>query len=346
MDYNWMAIKEPLLKWYRKEHRDLKWRQTKEPYNIWISEIMLQQTRVEAVKGYYDRFLLEIPDLHALAEVSEERLLKLWEGLGYYNRARNLKRAAIKIKEEYNGVFPKEYEEVLQLPGVGVYTAGAICSICYNCPTPAIDGNVLRVMMRLSECYDVIDNEKTKKSVRKVLESVYAYGDCSELTQALMELGAVMCVPNGTPRCEVCPLHDICIACENNTYDKLPVRKEKKKRRIEEKTVFILHDDDYFGIRKRNEKGLLANMWEFYHVDKKLDKHEALQHISAQGYKPMLLEREVPYTHVFTHVEWRMTAYYISCKNMLPDLKWVHKNDLENEYALPTAFKAFWEREF
>lgn len=346
MNYNWIKLKEPLLEWYRKAHRDLKWRKTKDPYKIWISEIMLQQTRVEAVKGYYDRFLNEIPDIYALAEISEERLLKLWEGLGYYNRARNLKVAAQNIVEQYGGAFPKEYDKVLQLPGIGAYTAGAICSICFDLPTPAIDGNVLRVMTRLAEYYGIIDEEKTKKLARKELESLYQNRDCGELTQALMELGAVVCIPNGLPKCDLCPLKEMCLAKKNKTYDKLPVRKEKKKRKIEEKTVFILHDKDFFGIRKRSATGLLANMWEFYHVDNKLNRNEALQYISDQGYQPVLLEKEIPYTHIFSHVEWRMTAYYISCRNKQSDLTWVHKNELENQYALPTAFKTFLEKEF
>ena len=255
MNFQWLDIKNPLLQWYRKEHRDLKWRQTKNPYHIWVSEIMLQQTRVEAVKGYYDRFIREIPDIESLAKISEERLLKLWEGLGYYNRARNLKKSAITIMKEYNGIFPIEYEAVLSLSGIGEYTAGAICSICYDAPTPAVDGNVLRVMTRVSECYDNIDLQVTKKNARQELLVLYSQGNCGELTQALMELGATVCVPNGAPKCEQCPLSNQCISYRNNTYENLPVRQIKKKRTIEEMTVFILHDEEQYGIRKREAKG-------------------------------------------------------------------------------------------
>lgn len=346
MRYDWLDVKKPLLEWYRNEHRDLKWRNTKNPYHIWISEIMLQQTRVEAVKGYYDRFLNAIPDIATLATISEEHLLKLWEGLGYYNRARNLQKAAIIIMEEYGGRFPVEYEDVIALPGIGEYTAGAICSICYDAKTPAVDGNVLRVMTRVSQCYDNIDLQTTKKKARKELLALYAEGDCGELTQSLMELGATVCIPNGLAHCEKCPLQELCKGNNNNTYIKLPVRNQKKKRKVQEMTVFILHDDEQYGIRKRNNKGLLANMWEFPHVDEKMSVDTAMQYVSEQGYEPILLEKEIPYTHIFSHVEWRMIAYYISCQNQRCALTWVDKEELKHRYALPTAFKTFIEKEF
>ncbi|MCM1497377.1 MAG: A/G-specific adenine glycosylase [Clostridium sp.] len=345
MEYNWVEIGEPLLQWYQNHHRDLQWRNTKQPYHIWISEIMLQQTRVEAVKGYYDRFLREIPDVETLARIPEEKLLKLWEGLGYYNRARNLKRAAEMIIEEYQGKFPVSYEDVMRLPGIGEYTAGAICSICYEQPTPAVDGNVLRVMMRLADCHDSIDDVTTKRRVREELLALYERGSCGDLTQALMELGAMVCVPKGVPKCEECPLQSHCLGFSRKTYGCLPVRKEKKKRRIEEMTVFILHDGENYGIRKREDKGLLAGMWELYHADGQMGAEEAVQFISHQGFEPVLLEREIPYTHVFSHVEWRMTAYYISCRRQSKELKWVERRELDREYALPTAFKVFFEKE-
>ncbi|MDD6072193.1 MAG: A/G-specific adenine glycosylase [Clostridiales bacterium] len=345
MKFNWISIKQPLLTWYKKQHRDLPWRKTKNPYYIWLSEIMLQQTRVEAVKGYYERFLSEIPDIKALSVVSEERLLKLWEGLGYYNRARNLQKAAIQIMERYGGDFPSEYEEVLSLAGIGEYTAGAICSICFDKPTPAVDGNVLRVVMRILDCYDNIDNIKTKRQVKEWLLTLYAEGDCGQLTQALMELGAMVCIPNGIPKCEECPVKSICLACERKTYDKLPVRKEKKKRRIQEMTVFILHDGDEYGIHKRDNKGLLAGLWEFYHEDRSMTRQEAMDFISEQGYQPVHIEQEIPYTHIFSHVEWRMTAYYISCQHQKNDLKWIHRKEFDEGYALPTAFRFFLEKE-
>lgn len=345
MEEKLIKIKTPLLAWYQENHRDLPWRKTSNPYYIWLSEIMLQQTRVEAVKDYYARFLEEIPDIAALASVSEEKLLKLWEGLGYYNRARNLQKAAKVVMEKYTGTFPSEYEQVIALPGIGEYTAGAICSICFDQPTPAVDGNVLRVMMRLLECYDNIDELKTKRKVRKQLIQVYEKGNCGELTQALMELGAVICIPKGTPKCNLCPFLEFCVANKHQTYDQLPVKKSKQKRRVEEKTVFVLHSGEEYGIRKRENKGLLANLWEFYHVEGNLDKQEALDFISEQGFKPVMLEKEVPYTHIFSHVEWRMKAYYIACEQKKQELLWKRKQELETTYALPTAFRVFLEHE-
>lgn len=345
MDFNWMDIREPLLEWYQHNHRDLRWRNTKNPYDIWISEIMLQQTRVEAVKGYYDRFLQELPDIVSLAAVPEEKLLKLWEGLGYYNRARNLQKAAVRIMEQYQGEFPKEYEEVLSLPGIGEYTAGAICSICFELPVPAVDGNVLRVMTRLSDCHENIDDLKTKRKARDKLLSVYEAGNCGKLTQALMEAGAVICVPNGTPKCGECSLKELCRGYARGTWKELPVRREKKKRKIEEKTVFVLHDGDYYGIKKREGSGLLANLWEFYHTEGKLNAQEAVHFISEQGFEPVLVEKQVPYTHIFSHVEWRMTAYYIECRRRKEELTWVEREEFDTAYALPTAFKVFLEKE-
>lgn len=345
MKFDWMDIKEPLLNWYKKNHRDLLWRKTENPYNIWISEIMLQQTRVEAVKEYYNRFLTEIPDIKTLSIVSEEKLLKLWEGLGYYNRARNLQKAARIIMEQYDGKFPMDYDEVIKLPGIGEYTAGAICSISYNLPTPAVDGNVLRVLMRISNCNENIDLLRTKHMVKENLQPLYEDGKCGELTQSLMEIGATVCIPNGIPKCFDCPLCNQCKGYKEETYHLLPIRNVKKKRKIEEKTVFILHDGLQYGIKKRGQNGLLANLWEFYNVNGKMNAQEAVDFISKQGYEPVMLEKEVPYKHIFSHVEWRMTAYYIECRNHKNDLVWIDKQDFKTQYALPTAFKVFLERE-
>lgn len=342
---DWLLIKQPLLSWYDHNHRELKWRQTKDPYAIWISEIMLQQTRVEAVKGYYDRFLKILPDVKALAMVEEEVLLKLWEGLGYYNRARNLKKAAMQIMDQYAGTFPSKYEQVIGLAGIGEYTAGAICSICYDAPTPAVDGNVLRVMMRLQNCYDNIDDLKTKKNARTELVSLYESGDCGRLTQALMELGAVVCIPNGIPKCTECPLKNQCMAYEKQSYMELPVRKPKKQRRIEDMTVFVLHDGDYYAIGKRPDSGLLAGMWEFYHTKGTMDAKQAVSFIAKEGFEPVAIEYEIPYTHIFSHVEWRMRAYYIQCRKRKESLQWVQRSELDSTYALPTAFKTFLEKE-
>ena len=199
-----------LLPWYEENKRDLPWRKTREPYNIWLSEIMLQQTRVEAVKGYYARFLEKLPSVEALASCDDEVLHKLWEGLGYYSRVRNLKKAANVILEQYGGQFPREHGDVLALPGIGDYTAGAICSICYDAPTPAVDGNVLRVISRLLNDPSPIDLPATKKAVTAALAEIYP-PRAGDFTQALMELGATLCGPNRAPDCEKCPCHSFCL---------------------------------------------------------------------------------------------------------------------------------------
>ena len=203
-----------LLPWYRENKRDLPWRRDREPYHVWLSEIMLQQTRVEAVKGYYERFLSHLPTIQALADADDEQLHKLWEGLGYYSRVRNLKKAAQKIMSTYNGEFPNSYEKVLALPGIGEYTAGAICSIAFGLKVPAVDGNVLRVLARLQADEECVDLPEHKRRVRSELAGVYPEDEAGAFTQALMELGATVCIPNGEPKCEVCPCRDFCRSAE------------------------------------------------------------------------------------------------------------------------------------
>lgn len=209
-EFPFSALPGALLPWYSACARPLPWRETRDPYRVWISEIMLQQTRVAAVLEYYARFLAALPDVFALASVDEARLLKLWEGLGYYRRARNLKRAAEVIVSEYNGVFPEAHAALRALPGIGDYTAGAIASICFDASTPAIDGNVLRIAARLADCADCVDVPSTKRSLHEALAAAYPSGQCGAFTQALMELGATVCLPGGAPRCAVCPAASLC----------------------------------------------------------------------------------------------------------------------------------------
>lgn len=340
-----------LLKWYDKNKRDLPWRHDKNPYHVWLSEIMLQQTRVEAVKGYYARFLQKIPDIHTLSLVDDEQLMKLWEGLGYYNRARNLKKAAITIEEEYHGVFPNTYEEIRSLSGIGDYTAGAIGSICFELQTPAVDGNVLRVYSRLFEDASNIDKTQTKKAVCSVLKNVYHSGHCGKTTQALMELGATVCIPNGLPHCHECPWKNICQTHQHKTYSNYPVREEKKKRKVVKKTIFILHCDDKYAIHKRPAKGLLSGLWEYPNVDIELNDQEAASYVSDLGVSPEKICMKTTYTHIFSHVEWQMTAYYFTCHNTIEKTPsketyvWCSKTELMSQYALPSAFKPFFEIE-
>ena len=263
MEINRIAqLPQVLLPWYREHHRPLPWRQTREPYHIWLSEIMLQQTRVEAVKGYYQRFLEALPTVEALAGADDELLHKLWEGLGYYSRVRNLKKAAIQIMDSHEGQFPEEYEQVLALPGIGEYTAGAICSIAFDQPRAAVDGNVLRVMTRLTEDPSPIDSPVLKRNVREALEAVYPR-EAGEFTQALMELGATLCGPNWKPQCAQCPCREFCAGHLHGTAEQFPVKKPKAKRREEARTVFILSCDGRYALEKRPSKGLLAGLYQF-----------------------------------------------------------------------------------
>ena len=336
---------EKLCMWYDAGHRELPWRQDREPYHVWLSEIMLQQTRVEAVKGYYARFLSELPTIKALSDCPPDRLTKLWEGLGYYSRVWNLQKAAKTIMEEFGGEFPGTYEAVRALPGVGDYTAGAICSICFDLPTPAVDGNVLRVLSRVMEDGAPVTNQKTKTAYRAALLPLYEAGSRGKLTQALMELGAMVCVPNGAPKCEICPLRDVCLANAHGTWEKYPVKEAKKAKREEEKTVFYLTCDGCLAVRKRENKGLLAGLWELPNVEGKLDAAQALLFAEKAGCEPAELLKSVERVHVFTHIIWRMRCYYIVCKEKSPEFVWADAERRKTDVALPTAFRMFVEEE-
>ena len=340
---NLKLLPELLLPWYQKHARVLPWRVDCNPYHVWISEIMLQQTRVEAVKPYYIRFLSELPTVAALAAVDDERLMKLWEGLGYYSRARNLKKAAQMIMAEYSGIFPNMHDEILRLPGIGPYTAGAVASICFGLPTPAVDGNVLRVISRVTESFDNIDEPATKKWITAALAKIYptAKERCGLFTQSLMELGAMVCVPNGAPDCEACPLTDICIAFQKDVHSQLPVRAVKKDKRLEERTVFLLSCQGKIAITQRENTGLLASMWQFPNVLGKPDINRAWKQVEEWGVQPASLIQSVERAHIFTHIKWDMVCYYIDCKNCDSRFVWAKPAELASRYALPSAFRMF-----
>lgn len=333
-----------LLPWYGEHHRALPWREDREPYHIWLSEIMLQQTRVEAVRGYYTRFLEILPTVEALACCDDETLRKLWEGLGYYSRVRNLKKAAQVIREKHQGVFPKTYEEILALPGVGEYTAGAICSIAYDLPTPAVDGNVLRVMSRLLDDPAPIDLPATKSRVRELLLGIYPR-EAGDFTQALMELGATLCGPNRKPECERCPCVSLCRGYANGTADALPVKSPKKERRQEDRTVFLLNCGGKYALEKRPEKGLLAGLWQFPNVSGKLDTGAALETVENMGLMPGELFKEVYRKHVFTHIQWNMKGVYLEVLEPGGNFQWFTAQQIDTQAALPTAFRQFWQEE-
>ena len=335
-------LPDVLLPWYDNNKRQLPWRQDRDPYHIWLSEIMLQQTRVEAVKGYYERFLQALPTVESLASANDELLYKLWEGLGYYSRVRNLKKAAQTILQEHDGIFPGEYKKILALPGIGEYTAGAVSSIAFDQKKAAVDGNVLRVICRLTDDHTPIDQPALKKQIRIALESVYP-DRAGDFTQALMELGATVCGPNRKPDCVGCPCRTFCLSCQRGTAEQLPVKLPKKGRRMEEMTVFILHCDGKYALRKRKTQGLLAGLWEFPHAPGLLEVDAMIYKVEELGAKPREICRVVERKHIFTHVQWNMRGVYMEVSNCPEGLCWFTREQISEDTALPTAFRQFWE---
>lgn len=333
-----------LLPWYSQNKRDLPWRKTKDPYRIWLSEIMLQQTRVEAVKGYYARFLEALPSIDSLANCDDDSLYKLWEGLGYYSRVRNLKKAAGVILTEYGGEFPRNHAEVLGLPGIGAYTAGAVCSICYDEPTPAVDGNVLRLISRLTDDTSPIDRPATKKAVTEALAQIYP-PQAGEFTQALMELGATLCGPNRAPDCTNCPCCDFCLGYGHGTAHSLPVKSPKKEKRQEDRTVLILSCDSRYALEKRPNKGLLAGLWQFPNIPGHFSTNELLAQVEKLGLQPRELHKEVTRKHIFTHIQWNMKGIYLEVCEPAGNYHWFTAEEIDTQAALPTAFRLFWEEE-
>lgn len=335
-------IREPLITWYQKNKRDLPWRKEVTAYHVWVSEIMLQQTRVEAVKGYYERFMKEVPTISDLAQIEEDRLLKLWQGLGYYNRVRNMKKAAQKIETDYQGIFPDSYQEVLSLPGIGSYTAGAILSLAFWQPYPAVDGNVLRVLSRVLGSEKDITLPSTKQEMEEILKTLLQSSFVRDFNQGLMELGALICLPNGAPKCESCPLQSFCVAYHQGLTTKLPIKSVKNKRKKEFRTVFLFQCQDTYAILKRPSQGLLASMYEFPNQEGQF----SLEEIKEQLAKDFEIINLIPLKkakHIFTHKEWYLTGYLVEVKEKIGDYRWVSFEELEN-YSIPTAFQAFYPR--
>jgi A/G-specific adenine glycosylase len=363
-DIKTFEIQQMLLNWYDTHARFLPWRDNPTPYRVWISEVMLQQTRVDTVKPYFERFIAELPTIADLADVQEQRLFKLWEGLGYYSRARNLKKAALEIVRNYEGRIPSTAQELIKLPGIGPYSAGAIASIAFGSKAPAIDGNVLRVIARITANRGDITQTETKEGIGEFVQMLLPDFRTGDFNQALMELGATVCLPNGVPRCEDCPVGMLCAANSGNITDQIPVKARKKARRVEQKTVFIIRCDQRTAIEKRPDDGLLQGLWEFPNVegDLSLKECEAVLRnwgVYASGMEPLRKSK-----HIFTHVEWHMTGilvYTESCgsgdiqngtfqegmfhesMNRKSMLVWATPQELKQHYTIPTAFKAYME---
>ena len=337
---NLTALREPLMDWYAVHRRILPWREDASPYRTWVSEIMLQQTRVSAVIPYFERFMAELPDVRALAAVPEERLFKLWEGLGYYSRVRNLRRAARVVVDEYGGALPRTFGELRKLPGIGDYTAGAIASIHFGAPEPAVDGNLLRVASRVALCARDVTDAKVKRLFREHLAAAIDREDPGTWNQAMMDLGATVCLPNGAPLCARCPGRSLCAAYREGMTEALPVRAEKKKRRAEERTVFLLWRGGKLAVRRRSGTGLLAGLTEFPNVPGNLDEAGARIALAGWGLRVKSLAPCGTAKHVFTHVEWQMKGYAASVTGGGSDFRWVDAAAFE-ALAIPSAFRFY-----
>ena len=343
MNENWDNLRKltaPLLLWYDAHRRTLPWREEVTPYRTWVSEIMLQQTRVSAVIPYFERFMAELPTVELLANIPEERLFKLWEGLGYYSRARNLQKAAKVVCELYGGELPRTAAELVKLSGIGAYTAAAIASINFGEPIAAVDGNLLRVAARVSGCGDDVSDAKVRREFGRRLDTVIDRERPGAYNQAMMDLGATVCLPNGTPLCEACPARSFCEAYRQGLTEILPVRGAKKQRRAEERTVFLIKRGDTLAVRQRPETGLLAKLTEFPNVLGSLDESGAAITLAQWGLTVRHIEPIGTAKHVFTHIEWQMKGYFVEVEGENDGFRWVTREEL-TALAIPTAFKKF-----
>ena len=336
-----------LLSWYDRHARILPWRSDPSPYRVWVSEIMLQQTRVETVRSYFERFIRSIPDVEALANATEEELLKLWEGLGYYRRVINMRKAAETIVQNYNGKIPNRYEELIKLSGIGEYTAAAISSIAFGERQAVVDGNVLRVVSRITAYDKDIRDPKAKKDIRAHLTDILPNDRVGDFNQAIMELGATVCLPTGEPKCDVCPLKNICKAFKEDLTAQIPYKSAAKKREIEYKTVLIYTDDkDRTAMRKRKNSGLLAGLWEFPNVDQKMSLKEMKKYLEERKISYDQIQKLGETKHIFTHKEWHMTGYRIFTTEafLIDDAQWFDQARIGSKLAVPSAFTFFMQK--
>ena len=355
------ALCATLLAWRKSapDVRDLPWRDEPTPYHVWISEIMLQQTRAAVVRGYYLRFLDALPSVRSLSEVDDDALMKLWQGLGYYSRARNLKRAAEVIVEKHDGQLPKDFDALLALPGIGRYTASAIASFAYGQPRPAVDGNFLRVAARVTANPIDIAKDTSKRALEAALAPAYPSGrDAGLLNEAFMDLGATVCLPNGVPLCHACPAAQLCLAHDRGTEQDYPVKTALKARRKERRTVLLLSCGDRIAIRKRPARGLLAGLWEYPNLEGKLSQRAVRAHIEALGFDVRDIAPLPSARHIFSHIEWELTGWAVTVADMnepplmaaeendaAPSaLLWVRREELADTYSIPAAFGYFTPR--
>lgn len=333
---------KPLLSWYDQYGRILPWRSQPEPYRVWVSEMMLQQTQVKTVLPYFERFMAALPDIETLASADEADLLKLWEGLGYYTRARNLQKAARIVVARHNGILPDSYEQLLELPGIGEYSAGAIASIAYNIPVPVVDGNVLRLLARLLASPEDIAQTRVRKAFRAIMAAILPYDRPGDFNQAVMELGATVCMPN-MPRCADCPIKMGCAANQQGCVQQFPVKTPKAPRRIEHRTVLLILAEGKVLLRQRPKQGLLAGLWELPNLEGWLNEDIIASTLEQWGLRPSTLERLPDERHIFTHIEWQMRGFLMQCMTgQQPEgYIWADMQEIELRYAVPGAFKIY-----
>ncbi len=345
------AFQNDLVQWFQEEQRNLPWRKDNDAYRVWVSEVMLQQTRVDTVIPYYNRFLEKFPTIESFADADEESILKIWEGLGYYSRVRNLHTAVKEVVAKYGGKVPDTKEEISKLKGVGPYTAGAVLSIAYGKPVPAVDGNVMRVLSRLLLLTDDIAKPASRKIFEEAVEELMYHDHPSHFNQALMELGALICTPS-SPACLLCPVREHCQAFAKGVQEQLPVKTRKKSTRHEDIVAVVLKDEEgKILINKRPGKGLLANLWEFPNlkVVPLLDGWEILQDFLSTEYSMDAVIEQEDFTvvqHVFTHLTWKINAHEGRLKSGNIDgnetLKFVTEEELE-ELAFPVSHQKIWQ---
>ncbi len=337
------TFQDKLLAWYQAQARDLPWRRNPTPYHVWVSEVMLQQTRVETAIVYFQRFIASVPNIRALSELSDDHLLKLWQGLGYYRRAMYLKKAARIMVQKYHGQMPADYKKLLALPGIGTYSAGAIASIAFGHRVAAVDGNVLRVMARVTGNKNDISQLATRKQIHGFVEKLLPLESIGDFNQALMELGAKVCLPGRAPKCGKCPASQFCYAGYYKMPAEIPVKSPKRKRTIVKKTVLIMVRGQRIALQKRKKTGLLANLWELPNQAGHLTEQQCKRKLKQWGITAQTISAKGPLRHIFTHLEWRMQGYHIlvsEVENATPWV-WATKREIDELYSIPSAFKGF-----